>query len=124
MPTSSKSALRKFLLNLVEKPQALHQLKKNPNDFINNSTLAKTHKQVLLGNNLKKIKSLVSDAVAMPEFAIGIHKDAMGQRVQNAAFQIHIGVAQPQVQISLKRSASKLNKIEVSAIHITVNPNT
>src|ERR1035437_1474612 len=122
MPTTSKNALQKFLLNLLEEPRALHQLKMNPSGFIKKSTLAKAYKQILLSNNLIKIKGLVSNAVAKPEFVITIHGDATGQPAQMAAFHIHIGAAQPQVQVTLKQGASKARRIYVSAIHITADP--
>jgi hypothetical protein len=126
MPQKHKEALQKFLVNLVEKPHALRQLRKDPRGFISKSALATTHKQILLGNNLQKIKGLVSDAIAEQKIAIVI-KTSSGAKPSprapagpgpSAAIHIVFGVEQPQVKVSLRPKLSKPGEIEAEAIHI------
>ena len=105
MPKTQKKALQKFLLNLMDKPQALKQLKSNPHRFISKSALSKTHKQILLGNDPKKIKNIVADAVASPEFG----------------FHIVFGTSQQQVKVSLGMKPKAFKESSKAPLGFAIN---
>jgi hypothetical protein len=62
MPDIPQRKLQKFLVNLVEKPHTLKQLKADPEGFIAKSGLSPAHKKILLGKDTKKIKNLIAGA--------------------------------------------------------------
>ena len=102
MPKTQKKALQEFLLNLIEKPQALKKLRTSPATFISKSALSKTHKQVLLSSDAKKIKDAVAEAVANLEFYPNIHAAADAE----LGFYPHMG-------------AAAASKAQIAYIHIS-----
>jgi hypothetical protein len=116
MPESPKKTLHKFLLNLVEKPQSLRQLSKDPSGFINKSPLAQTHKKILLSSDPKKIKTLVSGAVTGEDAGFIIQAAAGAQPGGEVAEGFHIVFgAKSNVKVSLKPKGKKPGQVQVAA---------
>ena len=145
MPETRKNAMQRFLVNLMEKPQALKKLKADPAKFISKSALSSTHKKILLSSDVKMIKDAVAKSVTdlnfYPQIGAGAGYIHIGGdkpiRVKGFkaspefGFHIVFGAAQPQVKVSLRPKVSEKMMttekgpvvLETFAIHIGSDKN-